>query len=464
MSRHLVPTAGFALVLFGAVTLILVVTLRPWAGADESYDTHLNFSQDVPDSYSRTDLTWLDTEEAAPQGWSLHNPAPDMDMGYALYVSRGCASCHGLKGEGGAVGDALGEATKSEFRKGVRKGQNGMPAFQDEELTDEQVALIAEYVHELFIAESETTRPVPPPQPTPTPAARATPTPTPTLPGMPTPTPTPTSDPQAEQSPVPSPTPPPVPEPTSTSDGVSLEAAAATITVDGDVSDWASITGANVTLQQIKPIPGVDMGVVDPVNVTLKVAVDSDNIYVLLEIPDDYDYVPDDHGLSAALAVMFRIDEPAAPHMGTTEENQKKSLGMVDIWHWELDCGPGVVSGGGGIVGGNDPLCNLDDEYAETPEDLEDDGTVQAENSLVGVWEHTGRAQGQGAPGTWIFEMSRPLNTGDPQDAQLVLGGTANMALAYWDADETADGWTEVGHLQSSSGGWIEVTLPSSAP
>ncbi len=68
--------------------------------------------------------------------------------------------------------------------------------------------------------------------------------------------------------------------------------------------------------------------------------------------------------------------------------------------------------------------------------------------------------QGQGASGSWIFELSRPLNTGDAQDAQLQPGSMANMALAYWDADETPDDWTDLGHLQSSSFGWIEVALP----
>ena len=56
--------------------------------------------------------------------------------------------------------------------------------------------------------------------------------------------------------------------------------------------------------------------------------------------------------------------------------------------------------------------------------------------------------------------MSRLLNTGDPDDAQFMPGGEAFLALAYWDADETPEGWTDAGHLQSSSGGWIEVILP----
>ena len=216
-----------------------------------------------------------------------------------------------------------------------------------------------------------------------------------------------------------------------------------------------------MTLQQVKPIPGVDMGHLDATDVSLRVAVDDERVYVLVEVPDDFDYNPGDHHFSHALAVMLRIDDPAAPHMGTTEDDQKTSLGKVDIWHWELDCGPGLMSGGGtGTTGGNDPDCNLDDEWSTTPENREDDGSPDAENSLAGVWDHSVRDQGQDAAGTWIFEMSRLLQTADPDDAQLIPGGSANLALAYWDADETPDGWTDAGHLQSSSGGWIQVALP----
>ena len=230
--------------------------------------------------------------------------------------------------------------------------------------------------------------------------------------------------------------------------------------MDGDTSDWDDIQGATIGMQQILLLPDSDFGPVDNLDVTLKVATDGERLYVLMEVPDDYDYNPEDHKLSPAIGVMFRIDDPAAPHMGTTEEDQDTSLGKVDIWHWELDCGPGEMSGGNEAPSGNDPDCNLDDEWSTTPEEREDDGTVNAENSLAGVWDHTARAEGNGADGTWIFEMSRLLNTGDPDDAQFTPGGKAFIALAYWDADETAEGWTDAGHLQSSSGGWIEVILP----
>jgi hypothetical protein len=45
------------------------------------------------------------------------------------------------------------------------------------------------------------------------------------------------------------------------------------------------------------------------------------------------------------------------------------------------------------------------------------------------------------------------------QDAQFGPGTVASMALAYWDADNTATGWNDAEHVQSSYLGWIEVML-----
>src|SRR3990170_4285064 len=158
---------------------------------------------------------------------------------------------------------------------------------------------------------------------------------------------------------------------------ITLTAASATIAVDGDVSDWSGIEGVTVPMEQIEIPPGVDWdepGPLDPIDVTLKVAADSDNIYVLMEVPDDYNFDLANHNFSASIAAMFRIDEPAGPHMGTTDEDLEESLGMVDIWHWELDCDAAVMAGGGAPGSGDDPECNLDDEFATEPEEREDDG------------------------------------------------------------------------------------------
>ncbi len=283
-----------------------------------------------------------------------------------------------------------------------------------------------------------------------------------------TPAATPTAPPAPTASPIPA-TNPATPPP---AEAIAFDATTAAITVNGDDVDWAEIQGATVTLEQLRlsnldpaEAAEIDFGPLDPIDVTLKVAHDGDNVYVLLEVPDGFDYDPADHNRSPSLAVMFRIDAPAAPHMGAKEPEIDNGLGMVDMWHWELDCAPGITSGGqAGVEGGDDAACNLDDEYSTNPSDREDDGggdveNADAENSLTGVWTHSAQASGAGAAGTWIFEMSRPLQTGDPQDGQFAVGSLAYVALAYFDPSEGPDGWTDAGHLQSAYSGWIEVTF-----
>lgn len=450
-SSWLVPVAGTFFILGAALVLILGITLRPWASVDTGWRTQLNLSHDMPEDYRRTTLAGIGDE---PLLGSWHPATDDAslngDDGLRQYVGQGCSSCHGLDLTGGAVGDDLTESSASDLRKALKNGEEGMPAYTH--LSDDELRSLT-----LLITGKE-----PPVQAIVQPTAEPTSAPT-----VSAPEPGPTTTPVAVQqpgagatTPVAEDTPTPTPEPVDEGP-VIFDAASATIVVDGDISDWSEIPVTTVNMQQIIRLPGSDMGDIATVDIGIRIALDSERVYLLMEVPDDYDYVADDSGLSASMAVMFRIDDPAAPHMGTTEEDQKRSLGKVDIWHWELNCGPGELSGGvTGSAGGNDPQCNLDDEYAETPDDLEDDDSTQAENTLAGVWEHTSRGQGAGSDGVWIFEMSRPLQTGDPDDAQFEAGGTAAMALAYWDPDESPDGWTSEGHIQSSTGGWIEITFP----
>lgn len=235
-----------------------------------------------------------------------------------------------------------------------------------------------------------------------------------------------------------------------------IEAPSAAITIDGDPSDWAAIEGLDLTLEAIR---GED---VEPRAATIKVAHDDEAVYVLFEVTDDYNWNPEDAHLSGSAAVMWSIEEGAGEHMGAEEPDRETSLGMVDIWHWELECAAGAenggsVSGPGGEDPGNDGECNLDDEWATTPDEREDDNGSGAENSLLGVWNHTSPTEDSN--GDWIFELRRPLETGDEQDAQLAAGETALLALAYWDPDNSDAGWGDDEHAQSANQGWIEVML-----
>jgi hypothetical protein len=71
---------------------------------------------------------------------------------------------------------------------------------------------------------------------------------------------------------------------------------------------------------------------------------------------------------------------------------------------------------------------------------------------------HTGYPVAE-SDGTWYFEMSRPLQTGDAQDAQFTVGGTGLLAMAYWDPDYGFEGWEAESHVVSATDGWIQVTL-----
>ena len=195
---------------------------------------------------------------------------------------------------------------------------------------------------------------------------------------------------------------------------------------------------------------------------TFKAAHDDEYLYVLFTVDDDFDWNADDAHLSAASAVLWAVDEGAGSAMGAEEPDRNTSLGMVDIWHWELECAIGEEMGGrvagpGDGDGGNDSGCNLDDEWSTNPETREDDNGEGAENSLLGVFGHSNPVAG--GAGTWYFEISRPLQTGDVHDAQFAVGDTSLLALAYWDPDFSVEGWDDAGHVQTANQGFIAVTL-----
>ena len=118
-----------------AFTLIAIIIAR-------SPYTHGNLR---PEGYDRTEIAYVD-EEPPYAGYGLADPAlantgdPAQD-GRVLFFGYGCAACHGLSGQGGAVGPGLdiGDISASEFRKDVRKGPKGMPSFLEEVLSDDEI-------------------------------------------------------------------------------------------------------------------------------------------------------------------------------------------------------------------------------------------------------------------------------------------------------------------------------------
>jgi len=133
MRRQSVPPGPIlgAIMMSGlAFTLIAVVIAR-------SPYTHGNLR---PEGYDRTDVIYLGEEHpfegiglADPRLASTGDPAQD---GRVLFFGYGCASCHGLKGQGAAVGKDLSKADAEEISREVRRGPKTMPSFDLSVLSD----------------------------------------------------------------------------------------------------------------------------------------------------------------------------------------------------------------------------------------------------------------------------------------------------------------------------------------
>ena len=431
ISRFNFATVIFAAGFVVAVTLVTVLLRNP--------ATHSNLED--PEHYDRTRLVYLG-EEYPYDGFgartgSLPAGSDPHDAGGQLYLRRGCASCHGLYGEGATVGPELWSIGNDEVGDVVNDLRNpplGMPHYPSSVLTDAQIEEIIAHIG--FARADGAALGI---------TARVPPTTPETVPDVTDGTP---GDPGEEAAPTTEPPAPPIQR--------ELAAPIAAITVDGDTSDWDGIADLELTLEAIveEDAPARDA--------SIRVAHDDEFIYLLFTVDDDFNWSDVDPHFSGAPAVMWPVEEAAGPHMGGEELSGHPALGMVDIWYWRLDCPIGVeqggaVSGPGTGDPGNDAACNFDDEWATDPETHDDDVGPGAENSLLGVFSHSNPVED--GDGTWYFEMRRPLQTGDPMDAQFVVGETTRLALAYWDPDAGQNGWGRRNHVQSSNQGWIDVVL-----
>ncbi len=70
----------------------------------------------------------------------------DESMGRTLFVSKGCAACHGENAEGSSIAPALPGHNEEMVKKQVRNPRFQMPAFAVSQISDEELAEIAGYV------------------------------------------------------------------------------------------------------------------------------------------------------------------------------------------------------------------------------------------------------------------------------------------------------------------------------
>ncbi len=135
LSRWGAPVTYLSAVVVIGLTLIAILGRSP--------DTRSNF-QDSPQGYDRTELAVIGRED------QFDGFVTDIgSTGKEIYFGAGCASCHGLRGEGGVVGPDIQKKNLEDMLDAVRAGEHGMPFFRDERLSDEQIGALTEYLNGL---------------------------------------------------------------------------------------------------------------------------------------------------------------------------------------------------------------------------------------------------------------------------------------------------------------------------
>lgn len=151
-------------VIFAGGVLSLSLTLLA-IGARSPY-THANLDSKYTSNYDRTTQTLVGPSEplqahtvsgnssgavgggsapAVNTGGAMNVPHGDLtQQGQALFFGLDCASCHGLKGEGGVFAPIIAGVSATEIATNTNAGPGGMPKFAG--LTDQDIQALAAYL------------------------------------------------------------------------------------------------------------------------------------------------------------------------------------------------------------------------------------------------------------------------------------------------------------------------------
>jgi len=231
-------------------------------------------------------------------------------------------------------------------------------------------------------------------------------------------------------------------------------------TLDGDLSEWSSVNGTQTELY------GLAGNVYAPGLADYKCMYNDTHIFFAMEIPGAYRFNSSSNAQCASVAIMFKIGESALYYGmgGCPLASSGCSSGVpsgcdpyrVDIGaHWELASTEQGVEYGVNL-GSSDALA--DDEYAVSPTCRLDDDGSNSGNEWNVAWSYEAF---NSTFGDYKFELARSLSTmSESTDRQLSVGQSYSVGFAYWDPNETADGWTDPGHyVTGCAADWMDMTI-----
>ena len=141
MKTWLFPSIAAVGVATLAVLLLIVAVRSPY--------THANLVPDYEPNYSRTAQSLVGAPvsyEGPGPAESLPANADSVARGHELFVTEGCAACHGLEGRGGIIGPSIAGTKEKTLSTKTHVGPKGMPEFSSSALTTSDLDAIAAYL------------------------------------------------------------------------------------------------------------------------------------------------------------------------------------------------------------------------------------------------------------------------------------------------------------------------------
>lgn len=139
MKTMLLPAFIGGAVLVLALTLLAITARSPY--------THANLNAGFDPGYIRTEQILVGKPIPLNGGQPGSPAASDpVQLGKQLFVTEGCASCHGLDGRGGVIGPSIVGTKAEKLRVETLVGPKGMPPYSTGALTDQDLAAIAAYL------------------------------------------------------------------------------------------------------------------------------------------------------------------------------------------------------------------------------------------------------------------------------------------------------------------------------
>jgi hypothetical protein len=227
-------------------------------------------------------------------------------------------------------------------------------------------------------------------------------------------------------------------------------------TVDAKISDWDGVEVFETPLTGALTSTIYGAG-----NIKIQCVYDTNNIYLLYQIPGKYMFDSSDNHKCAAVGNMFQVGEKASFfNMGNCPLSEAAGCDAVPggCAPWAVDIAPQweLRRTERGTEYGPNTGNNGNHEFGITPYCRVD----APSNEWSAAWDFSGNAT-DGEKGDYIFEFSRPLTTSSPDmDIQLTAGTEVGFGVAFWDPNEKAGGWSDSGHyVTGCSADWIGLRL-----